>query len=438
MSSMEYQDALDYVFSFIDFSLTHQENISPDKFEIKRMKEFAALLGNPQQQYPTIHIAGTKGKGSVATFCAAGLRAAGYKVGLYTSPHLQDFRERIQVDGQMISEENFVRMVELVKPVVPQLPGMTSYEIQTALAFLHFARQLVDIAVIEVGMGGRLDSTNIITPLISVITSISIDHASILGDTLTKIAGEKGGIIKEGVPCVSAPQKEEAITVLQSIAVEREAPFTLVGEDVKFELLCSSLEGQVFSLQLDDKSVEMQIPLLGAHQVENAATAYTALNIIRKQGWNLTDEAVMRGFSQVQWLGRFEIVRHKPYVVFDGAHNPYSAAMLRQAVRTYCPDSPILLIFGASEDKDIQGMFAELLPDTQTLLPVQAGHPRALAAEKLAQHASGYNCQVIPCGTVLDAFQRAMEMADDSSLVLVTGSLYLVGEARQVWFTHFG
>ena len=208
-----YQQAYDFLFQFIDFSLTHQEQIAPERFELARMFDLMALLVNPQQAYPTIHIAGTKGKGSVAAHCAAALKAAGLHTGLYTSPHLEDFRERIQVDGEMIPKEAFVAGMQAIADIVPQVPGVTSYELQTALAFWYFSHAGVDCAVVEVGMGGRLDSTNILTPLVSVIANISYDHITILGNTLAEIAGEKGGIIKPGVPVTSAPQQAEALSV---------------------------------------------------------------------------------------------------------------------------------------------------------------------------------------------------------------------------------
>ncbi|TES90646.1 MAG: bifunctional folylpolyglutamate synthase/dihydrofolate synthase, partial [Anaerolineales bacterium] len=228
MKQHAYQDALDYLYQFIDYSRTHQQNIAPENFDLNRTRVLVEALGNPHQSYPSIHIAGTKGKGSVAVFCAAALQAGGYKAGLYTSPHLKDFTERIQINTEPISQDAFVTLVEEIKPFVAEIPDLTSYEIQTALAFWHFSRQEVDIAVVEVGLGGRLDSTNIITPLVSVITSISLDHTFVLGDTIPEIAAEKGGIIKPGVPVVSAPQVAEALQTLQEIVREQQSPFTLV------------------------------------------------------------------------------------------------------------------------------------------------------------------------------------------------------------------
>src|SRR5574339_86394 len=239
-----YNKALDYLYSFIEYSLKHSSELAKAEFNLDRMFALLEELGEPQARYPVIHVAGTKGKGSVSALCASALQAAGYKVGLYTSPHLLDYVERIQIDGQPISHEQMVELVEAIKPAVAKIPKLTTFEITTALGFLAFAKNNVTAAVIEVGLGGRLDATNVVTPRVSVITSLSYDHMAVLGDTLAKIAGEKAGIIKEGVPVVSAPQGEEALGVLERVAREKGCPFVLVGRDVTFERLASSLHGQ--------------------------------------------------------------------------------------------------------------------------------------------------------------------------------------------------
>ena len=278
-----YNHALDYLYSFVDYSLKHSSELAKADFNLYRMRALMAALGSPQDTYPTIHVAGTKGKGSTSALCAAALQAAGYKVGLYTSPHLQDFCERIQVDGEPVSHAELAELVELVKPAVAQIPLLTTFEITTALGFLYFARQKVDAAVIEVGLGGRLDATNVITPRVSVITSLSYDHMAVLGDTLAKIAGEKAGIIKPGVPVVSSSQKQEALEVLEKVAAERSCELTLVGRDVTWSPGTHSLKGQAVNIQQlvhsqHNTSLSIQyatfcIPLLGLHQVENATTA---------------------------------------------------------------------------------------------------------------------------------------------------------------------
>lgn len=432
MVETAYVEALKYVFSFIDYSRTHQQNLAPENFELARMARFMSELGQPHLAYPTIHIAGTKGKGSTAALCAAALGAGGYRVGLYTSPHLHSFTERIQINLTSISQQAFVDLVEEIKPHVETIPGLTSYEIQTALAFWHFSRQAVDVAVVEVGMGGRLDSTNVVEPLVSVITSLSLDHTFVLGNTLGEIAGEKGGIIKPGVPVVSAPQKEEALAVLRQMADEHDAPLTVVGEDLWFETLSSSLEGQILSLRTSDgsKDLELSLRLLGEHQVENAATAYTALDSVRHRGLPLTDEAIRAGFAALQWPGRFEVVRQAPPVVFDVAHNRDSARRLRQAMAQYFSGKPVTLVFGALADKDIPGMFAELLPHVAVLILFKPNHPRAASLEKLQELAGGFPAETLLAASPERAWEQAIERAANDGVILVTGSLTTVGELR--------
>jgi dihydrofolate synthase/folylpolyglutamate synthase len=429
-----YQQALAYIYNFVDFSLTHQEQVAPERFELERMVRFLKKLESPHLVYPSIHIAGTKGKGSVAVHCAAALQAGGYKTGMYTSPHLHDFRERIQVNGEMISMGAFATLVDQLKPAVESTPGLTSYELQTALAFLYFAQQQVDFAVVEVGMGGRLDSTNVVTPMVSVITSISYDHTYVLGETLTEIAGEKGGIIKPGVPVVFAPQQAEALVVLEKLAEENGSDIALVGREIEFELGSNTLEGQSFLVKQAGKEIPLETRLLGQHQVENAVTAFAALDAARSAGLSLNDETIQAGFKRVNWPGRFEVVSQQPAVVFDGAHNRDSIKRLAQTVREYFLEKPITLVFGAMEDKDIAGMFAELLPHCAHLILTSADHPRAAKLEMLGELAAGYPAALVSVDSADEVMPRAIALAGNSGIVLVTGSLSVVGEFRSLWF----
>src|SRR5215208_6174713 len=244
----QYNQALDYLYSFVDYSLKHISELAKAEFNLDRMFALMEELGNPQENYPIIHVAGTKGKGSVSALCASALNASGYRAGLYTSPHLWDYTERIQVHGEPISHEQLIELVDEIKPAVARTPKLTTFEITTALGLLAFAKYKVNAAVVEVGLGGRLDATNVVTPTVSVITSLSYDHMAVLGNTLAEIAGEKAGIIKPGVPVVSSPQPEEALEALERVAKEKDCPFILVERDVKFERLESSLHRQSFHL----------------------------------------------------------------------------------------------------------------------------------------------------------------------------------------------
>lgn len=446
-----YRQTLDYLYSFVDHSLTRSFRYAPEKFDLARMYALMAALGNPQQSYPIIHIAGTKGKGSVSALCASALKAAGYRTGLYTSPHLHDYAERILVDGEAIAHEELVELVEEIKPKVEAIPELTTFEITTALAMLYFARRGAEAVVLEVGLGGRLDATNIVQPRVAVITSISYDHTFVLGRTLAEIAGEKAGIIKPGVPVVVAPQSDEARETLEMIAQERSSPLTLIGRDYFYASLSHSLEKQDLlvwpagaqpaidaCVESGDynscNSFRLSTPLLGAHQIENAATAYAALDLFRMSGVPVSAEAICQGFEQVAWPGRFEILQQDPPVVVDSAHNRDSALRLRLALDDYFPQKEILLVFGASEDKDIQGMFHELMPRVRQVIATRSFHPRAIEPETLVRiaHQFARPCKIVP--DVADALEEALHLSGKDTLVLVAGSLFVAAGAREAWF----
>ncbi|HSR48258.1 MAG TPA: folylpolyglutamate synthase/dihydrofolate synthase family protein [Anaerolineales bacterium] len=450
MSASTYPEALDYLYGFVDYSQERSYRYSAEVFDLSRVVELLRRLGDPQNAYHTVHVAGTKGKGSVSSLVASCLQAAGYRTGLYTSPHLIRFTERIRVDGEEIPEADVGPIVDQLKPHVEEIPGLTTFELITAAAFAYFARRKVDVAVIEVGLGGRLDATNVITPRVSVITSLSYDHTHLLGEKLSEIAAEKAGIIKPGVPVVLAPQQREAELVVEETASARGAPLIKVGRDWLYAPRAHDLQHQSLHIwsaaeqPLMDAFVESgggeewappryQIPLLGHHQVVNAAVAYAALRALRQGGLEVSEEAIRRGFAHVSWPARFQVLSTDPIVIVDSAHNRDSALKLRLALDDYFPGQPVTLVFGASADKDVAGMLLELLPRVSRLILTQAVHPRATEPEAVTSlaHSHGIRSEVVV--PVEAALRRAVERARPGEVIVTAGSLFVSGEALAAW-----
>jgi dihydrofolate synthase/folylpolyglutamate synthase len=441
-----YSQAIEYLTGFINYERRKPPAYSPETLNLDRMHSLLCRLGDPHQAYRTIHIAGTKGKGSTAAMIESILRAAGYRTGLYTSPHLHTFRERVRVNGETISREAFAALIDDVAPHVADIDGVTWFEIVTALGFLHFARSRVEAGVIEVGLGGRFDATNVITPVVSAITSLSMDHMAWLGDTLEQIAFEKAGIIKPNVPVVSAPQPAEALAVVERVSAERGAPLTVVGREVTFERLAASRDGQEFrvastdsqltrSLGATESVAALNIPLLGAHQVINAAVALTAIDIATAQDLAVGVDAIRAGLRDVHWAGRFEIARRDPPLVFDGAHNADSAHKLAEALREVFPGLRWTLIFGASADKEIDKMLDALLPVADRVIVTRARNVRAADIESIAELAAARHAAVEVASNVGDALNRAIET---NAPVIVTGSIFIIADARESWFERNG
>jgi dihydrofolate synthase/folylpolyglutamate synthase len=434
-TQIAYNQALDYLYSFVDYSLKHTSELVKAEFNLGRMRDLMALLGNPETKYPILHVAGTKGKGSTSALMASALKAGGYLTGLYTSPHLQDFCERIQVNGEQIPHDDFANLVEEIKPAVEKIPFITTFELTTALAFLYFAKRGVNAAVIEVGLGGRLDATNIITPIVSVITSLSLDHTAVLGNTLALIAGEKAGIIKPGVPVVTSPQKDEALQVLVKVARDLSSELMQVGRDWMFKAGSTSLEGQDLEVwSKNGKMIKLHIRLLGIHQVQNAATAYAGLNAARAAGLNLTDDQIRTGFAESFWPARFEIVRRDPPVILDSAHNQDSAIKLRQTLDEFFPGRKVILIFGASEDKDVASMFEEWKTCLNLIITTRADHPRALDPETLSELARKIGIDSKVVSPVDAALEQALKISNEKGyVVLSAGSMFVTAEVRTAW-----
>jgi dihydrofolate synthase / folylpolyglutamate synthase len=445
-----YQQALDYLYSFIDYSLQRTYQYSAHTFDLGRMHALLSLLGDPHKKYAVIHVAGTKGKGSVSAMADSILRAAGYRTGFYSSPHLIDFCERIRMGGNPIARERLAELVDALRPAVGKVPGLTTFEITTAAAFLYFAREKAEAVVAEVGLGGRLDATNVVMPQVAVITSLSYDHTHLLGNTLAEIAREKAGIVKPGIPVVSSPQEGEAMRVLLDVTRERNAPLTLVGRDWHFAPRNHDLEGQSFFLwsareqTMMDEMLEQdgepqwipmryEIPLLGYHQVINAVTAVATLYSLRDRGWKIPAEAIGEGLRSVRWEGRFQVLSRSPLVIVDSAHNRDSARRLRTALDDYVPGRRVVLLFGASDDKDIAGMLDELSPRLRRLVATCSTHPRAADPEKIAALARERGCPAEVYADPAQALERGLILAGPDDVLLAAGSLFVAGAVLDEW-----
>lgn len=431
---MDYKAALEYILRFADYERIPRSGLVWDLRRIERLLE---RLGNPQLAARSVHITGTKGKGSTSAMIASILTKSGYRTGLYTSPHLLSILERIQVDGKPISKRAFARAVEIIKPDVEWVNRfggageLTTFELLTAMAFVHYRETKVDYQVMEVGLGGRLDATNVVKPEVCVLTSISYDHMDVLGDTLEKIATEKAGIIKPGSPVVCAPQFPEAMAVIEKVCREKSARLIRIGDEVTWRLENFTAEGQSFELKGLSRNYNLRIPLLGEYQLENAASAVAAAEVVASLGAKITPESIAGGLAQVQWPGRLQILRRKPWLVIDGAHNAYSTKKLVEALRQYFSFDRAVIVFGASNDKDINGMVAELAPLTSEVIVTVSRHPRAAKAELVVDEFSKFNITPRVAENVASAMDLAFAIAKPNDLICATGSIFVIAEVME-------
>ena len=435
---LTYREALRIIFERADFERGDRPAYAQRVWRLARVEELVAQFDDPHQAFRSVHVAGTKGKGSTTAMVDSILRAAGYRTGMYTSPHLHTFRERIRIDGGLIPEGDVAAMVEQMRPVLDARPELTVFEIMTALAMWYYAQRGVDFGVFEVGLGGRLDATNVLRPLVSVITSISRDHVNVLGDTIEDIAREKAGIIKPAIPVVSAPQRQDAMQVIQDTCSERGAPLTVVGKDWRWRFQGADLSTQRLSLyraghEEEPEYADLTLPLLGAHQLENAATAIAAIEILRECDISISPEAVRGGLASVEWPGRMEILGQRPLLVVDGAHNVDSTQRLLDAVASYLTYERLLIVFGAGHTHSPRDLLQILLPRAQRVYLTQAHHAKATPAPELKALIKALGGEALGGGTVREALHRALTDAHEDDLVLVTGSLFVVAEAREAW-----
>lgn len=396
---------------------------------LSRTRELLARMGNPQKSLKFVHVAGTNGKGSTAAMLASVLRQAGYHTGLYTSPYLFRFNERMQVDGQEISDELLAEITQEVKPHAEAMADHpTEFELVTAIAMAYFARSRCQIVVLEVGMGGELDSTNVIDPPeVAVICNIGLDHTEVLGDTLEKIAQAKAGIIKPGCPVAlyrSTPSVEAVFQdACQAVGAELH-PAKFAG----IHPIRHDFTGQWFDYA---GYRGLFLPLLGRHQLNNAAVAITAVECLRSRGWVISGEALRQGLAKVVWPGRFEVLRRHPDCIVDGGHNPQCLEALAQNVRDYLPGREITALTGVMADKDYTHMYATMAPLVSRFVTVTPDNPRAMDAQALKEVLKPYGKPVTACQSVAQGVETALEQAGPDGLVLAFGSLYMVGDVRR-------
>jgi dihydrofolate synthase/folylpolyglutamate synthase len=435
----EYQRSLDYIYSFIDLSITRNLRYSPDKFDLSRMYGVMSLLGDPQLSYDVVHVAGTKGKGSICAMTASIMREAGYKVGFYSSPHMIDFRERIKVNNIEISRQSINNYVIKLRPIFNSVEKISTFEIITAIAFKYFADQQVDIAVIEVGMGGRLDATNVVQPIVSIISPVSHDHMKILGNTIAKIAKEKAGIIKKSIPVILSPQKISAIEEIKIIAKRKGSLIIDTSEKYTFEQIDYSLEKQSFIIKEklihppNTRSPIYEIPLLGDHQINNAITAFACVRRLRELGYEINENALKNGFAKVEWPGRFEVVCQKPLIIVDGAHNRDSFRKIRNTIKKYLTGKKVTLIFGASEDKEVKLMLKIIKPYIDHFIFTKSEHPRALGLDKLEKFASSLDLNNYSISEIDSIIPLILRNSDQKKAYIASGSIFIAGAIKQLF-----
>ncbi len=410
--------------------LIHREAWTGRKPGLSRTLELLRRVGDPQKQLKYIHITGTNGKGSTAAMTASMLRCAGLKTGLFTSPHLWRFHERFQVDGQPIPDEALGRIAERV---IEAGRGMedpaTEFELMTAVGLLYFLEAACDIVVLEVGMGGRLDSTNVIpSPEVAVITNIGLEHTQELGDTLAKIAVEKSGIIKPGCDTVLYHQSREVEEAVEGACRQMGGAVT-VTRPQELEVLSAGREGQSFRYRGQGP---FRIPLLGRYQLYNAMTALEIMGVLAKRGWKISREAVDRGLREAVWPARMELARRSPDVLLDGGHNPQCMAALRSSLEELYPGKKILFLTGVLGDKDYAAMVGEMIPLAKAFVTITPDNERALPARELAEYLSRSGIDACPCETTAQGVERVLALAGPEDVVCVCGSLYMIGEVRHI------
>lgn len=438
-----FRSAVKYLDSLTNYERATRAQYTANNFGLARTTRLLAALGNPHRTYKSVHIAGTKGKGSTATMVAEMLRACGIKVGLYTSPHVLNIRERIAVAGHMITESAFTKAVLAVANITDKarVKEPTYFEILTVAAFLHFRAEQVDIAVIETGMGGRLDCTNVVMPEVVGLTSISLDHAAQLGSDLEAIAREKAAIIKKGIPVVSAPQRPAVKEVIRQAAEAAGSTLRFSNEGVdfsyRFEFSRSSgRHARICLTTANSRFDHLQVPLLGVHQAANCSVALNIIDLLKIRGFAITDDEAMAGLANVHLPGRMEMICEDPRIIVDGAHNGASVDALMRGIGQHIPYDSMIVIFGCQKDKDIAGMLRQLQIGADKIIFTTTGSPRSAVASDLAAEYSEHSGKM---AQVADTLEEAMAIATSAitreDLICITGSFYLVAKAIRKYAT---
>jgi len=438
-----YPQAIKYLFDRTDYERQRKLRYNVTTFDLERMNKFLKALGNPHTKIKTAHIAGTKGKGSTATMLGKMVEANGYRVGLYTSPHVTTLHERIAVNSEMINKKTMLGLMNRVQPVIEKFlskdDGPTFFEIMTVLAFMHFADEEVDLAIIETGLGGRLDSTNVVNPEVVGITSISIDHQNLLGTTLDSIAKEKAGVIKKGIPVVTVAQDPAAMRILKKLAVSKKAPLAVTGKDIDFSYRFESSREDGphtrLCLTTDNSRFEhLRVPLPGEHQAINCGLALAMLDTLKDKGYTFDDQKTILGLNEVKLAGRMEMVSADPRILIDAAHNAASVRALMGAIGQHIPYDSMIVIFGCNGDKDVRGMLTQLQYGADKVIFTRSNSPKAVFPSDLADmytELCGKMCQTTL--SLKAAIRAASSATSKEDLICIAGSFSLVGQAKDLF-----
>jgi dihydrofolate synthase/folylpolyglutamate synthase len=424
---MDYEEAIEYLYNLKIYGMS---------LGLERIEYLLKVLGSPHRDLKAIHVAGTNGKGSVCAFLSSILHSTGYKVGLFTSPHLVSFEERIQVNGEMIPKDRVCSLVERIKPIAESMSEggkfehPTFFEVVTAMAFRHFSEEEVDYAVMEVGLGGRLDATNVVTPLVSVITTIALDHTHVLGKGLEEVAKEKAGIIKFGIPVVTGVEDDEILALIKKTCEEKECEAYSSKEHGAYNLKEANLEYQTFDIEMNGRRYNnLKISLLGEHQLKNALIAAMTLDVLIKKGIVVGETNLKKGFETTRWPGRLEIIREKSMIILDCAHNPAGMIALRSALQELFKGKKLTLIIGIMKDKDIPGIIKEIAIAADNILVTKPKFERASEPDIIESEAKKYCNNVLIKYRVEDAVQYALKNTSIDDVICITGSIFNVGEA---------